>query len=131
MVARATLDVAFEILEENKGPLSFFNLWTKVAEAQGYDEGERHHHISRFYTNLSLDGRFVNLGDNTWDLRKNNTYDKVHIDINDVYSDVEMTDNDEEEEAELKEEIGAFDDTPAEDDYDEEETDDKGFREDL
>lgn len=78
-----------------------------------------------------MDGRFVNLGDNTWDLRKNNTYDKVHIDINDVYSDVEMTDNDEEEEAELKEEIGAFDDTPAEDDYDEEETDDKGFREDL
>ena len=36
-----------------------------------------------------MDGRFVNLGDNQWDLRTNQTYDKVHIDMNDVYSDIE------------------------------------------
>ena len=45
--------------------------------------------IAQFYTNLSLDGRFVTLGNNEWDLRKNQTYDKVHIDMNDVYSDIE------------------------------------------
>jgi DNA-directed RNA polymerase delta subunit len=34
-----------------------------------------------------LDGRFVFLGDNLWDLRSRQTFDKVHIDMKDAYSD--------------------------------------------
>ena len=43
---------------------------------------------------MSLSGTFVVLGENTWDLRVRHTYDKVHIDVNDVYSDVDERDTD-------------------------------------
>ena len=45
--------------------------------------------ISFFYTNLTLDGRFVNVGDNKWNLRERVTFDKVHIDMNEIYVDDE------------------------------------------
>src|SRR5690554_3589073 len=86
MERRSTLDIAFQIIEEANQPFPFYELWEKVVEVQQFSEKESAEVISRFYTNLTLDGRFVNLGDNTWDLRKNNTYDKVHIDINEVYT---------------------------------------------
>lgn len=35
MVARATLDVAFEILEENKGPLSFLTYGQRLLRLKG------------------------------------------------------------------------------------------------
>ena len=47
-----------------------------------------------------LDGRFVTLGENQWDLRSSHTFDKVHIDMKDVYSDVEAEEDDDEEELE-------------------------------
>jgi DNA-directed RNA polymerase subunit delta len=45
---------------------------------------------------LCVDGRFVTLGNNTWDLRTRHTFDKVHIDMNEIY-------NEEEDEALAKE----------------------------
>ena len=104
MIERATLDVAFDILKARKTPIIFFELWDEVAKLQNYTEDEKKRLISRFYTNMTLDGRFVNLGDNTWDLRENNTFDKVHIDMNDVYSDLETPIDDEEEKELLEEE---------------------------
>ncbi|NCA96188.1 MAG: DNA-directed RNA polymerase subunit delta [Methanomicrobia archaeon] len=104
MIERATLDVAFDILKAKKAPIIFFDLWEEVSKLQNYTEDEKKRLIYRFYTNLTLDGRFVNLGDNTWDLRKNNTFDKVHIDMNDVYSDLETPIDDEEEKELLEEE---------------------------
>ena len=45
--------------------------------------------MSKFYTHLLLDGRFVTLCENMWDLRDRQPYDKIHIDLNAVYADVE------------------------------------------
>ena len=58
-------------------------------------------------------GRFVTLGENTWDLRSRHTFDKVHIDMNDVYSDVDS------ESEEL-----IVDDDMSDDEYDEERNND-------
>ena len=44
-----------------------------------------------------MDGRFVTLGENKWDLRSRHTFDKTHIDMKDVYSEVEISDDDNEE----------------------------------
>ena len=77
---KSNLDVAYEIVK-NVESISFNDLWNQVAEVQNYTEEEKATKVGKFYTNLILDGRFVNLGDNVWDLRERNTFDKVHIDM--------------------------------------------------
>lgn len=83
------VDVAYSVLKEKGEIIKFSDLFNEVALRLELSEEMKSDYISNFYTCLSLDGRFVNLGDNEWDLRVNQTYDKVHIDMNDVYSDIE------------------------------------------
>ena len=106
---KSNLDVAYEIVK-NVESISFNDLWNQVAEVQNYTEEEKATKVGKFYTNLILDGRFVNLGDNVWDLRERNTFDKVHIDMSECYSE-EEEDLDPEDIAEEKEEEGIVDDT--------------------
>lgn len=100
------IESAFEFVSAKKDSVSFTEIWNHVVKEAGLNElseEELAARAAKFYTNLLLDGRFVNLGDNQWDLRVRQTFDKVHIDMQDVYSDVEETDVDEEEEAEEEE----------------------------
>ena len=107
---KSLLDHAFDFVSKSKEPVSFAQIWEYVKEQAGLDEETAARRVSSFYTNILLDGRFVTLGDNNWDLRSRQTFDKVHIDMKDVYSDVEENDDDEEEEIEEKEYNEAFDD---------------------
>ena len=84
---KSNLDVAFELVSKKKNPVVFSKLWEEVSQIQGLSEEEAKKRASKFYTALSLDGRFITLGDNTGDLRSRYTFDKVHIDINEVYYD--------------------------------------------
>ena len=59
-----------------------------------------------FYTNITLDGRFITVGENAWDLRSRHKFSDVHIDMNDIYADEEETE-------ELEEDV----DSTIEDDY--------------
>ena len=93
---KSNLDVAFELVSKKKNPVAFFKLWEEVSQIQGMSEEEAKQKAGKFYTSLSLDGRFITLGDNTWDLRSRYTFDKVHIDMNEVYSDIEEEETDEE-----------------------------------
>lgn len=81
------IDIAYEILDKRHAQISFYDLWKEVCKIVELDDDKAEELISYFYTDLSLDGRFITLGENTWDLRKNHPFDKVHIDMNDVYSD--------------------------------------------
>ena len=100
---KSLLDHAFDFVSKSKEPVTFAEIWEYVKKEAGLDEETANKRVSSFYTNILLDGRFVTLGDNTWDLRSRQTFDKVHIDMKDVYSDVEENDDDEEEEIEEKE----------------------------
>ncbi len=101
---KSLLDHAFDFVSKSKEPVSFKDIWAYVVEQAGLDEETAASKVSRFYTNLMLDGRFVTLGENQWDLRERQTFDKVHIDMKDVYSDVdediEEIDKEDEEEQE-------------------------------
>ena len=117
------VDVAYSYLKETNRKVKFNDLFNVISERIGFTEEEKENLISNFYTNLSLDGRFVTLGNNEWDLRSNQTYDKVHIDMNDIYTDMEEetkanTDFEEYD----KEEIEA---EGLDDDSDDEESDDQ------
>ena len=103
MSDKSLLDLAYDYVKESKGSVTFKSLWKAVSKAKGYDELTANEKVSQFYTTLLLDGRFVTLGENKWDLRSRHTFDKVHIDMKDVYNEVEASDGDEEEEEEEKE----------------------------
>ena len=101
---KSLLDLAYDYVSQSKEQVSFKDLWAYVVEKVGLDEETAARRVSAFYTNLMLDGRFVTLGENQWDLRSRHTFDKVHIDMKDVYSDVETDDDDDEEEDEEEKE---------------------------
>lgn len=88
------LESAFNVLTAEGKEMKFADLWGKVKEDLEISPEEEERRIGHFYTDLSMSGDFVVLGENVWDLRSRHTYDKVHIDVNDVYSDVEERDTD-------------------------------------
>ncbi len=83
------LDIAYQLIKEEGHIFTFKDLWEKVSEIKEFNEDEKNEKVSRFYTNLIIDPRFVSLGDNTWDLRENQTFDKIKLDMNSVYSELE------------------------------------------
>ncbi len=120
MVQKSNLDIAYELVLKKKAPVEFNKLWQEVSQIQGFSEEEANAKIGKFYTNLSLDGRFITLGENTWDLRERYVFEKVHIDMNDVYRDVE-----EEADEDLESEDGEEKDYDEDLDSDEETEDDE------
>ncbi|HKM02517.1 MAG TPA: DNA-directed RNA polymerase subunit delta [Bacilli bacterium] len=97
MSPRATLEVAYDILSNDQHPLPFYELWEKVCGSQDFSKDQCFNLLSRFYTNLTLDGRFVNLGDNIWELRVHLKSSELKLELNEVYSDVDEADEDIEE----------------------------------
>ena len=122
---KSLLEFAYEFVSESKEPVAFSEIWKYVVEKAGLDEETAKTRIASFYTNLMLDGRFVTLGENQWDLRSRQTFDKVHIDMRDVYSDVEAVDDDSEEEDEEKQYNEVFEEQKDSED-DEEESGEEG-----
>ena len=105
---KSFIEYAYDLVSASKEPVPFKTIWEYVKKAAELSEEVAAKKVGQFYTNMLLDGRFVNLGDNAWDLRERHTYDTVHIPMGDVYSDVESSDDDSEEEAEEKEYNEAF-----------------------
>ena len=100
MFKRSMVEVGYELLLKKQSPQKFSKLWSETSEILGLDASEVENYISDFYTNLTLDERFVLLEDNTWDLRERQSFDKVHIDMNDIYSEIEEEEKEMEEERE-------------------------------
>lgn len=105
------LDIAYELMLKKKKAADFYKLYEEVCEIKGYNVEEADDHQSLFYTNITLDGRFITVGENQWDLRSRHKFENVHIDMNDIYADEEvdvldedLESEDDEDEDELSEE---------------------------
>ena len=107
-MSKSLIEYAYELIAKSKGSVNFKEIWAYVKEQAGLTEEEAAKKAGQFFTNMMLDGRFVTLGENEWDLRERHTFDKVHIDMRDVYSDVQTSDDDLEEEEEEDEYNSAF-----------------------
>ncbi len=99
MTEKSLVNVAYQILSEdyNSGktePKKFLELCSEICDRLGMTEEEFMKVVSRFYTDLTLDGRFVIKENNTWFLREHELYKNVHIDMNKVYDFEEETDDD-------------------------------------
>lgn len=104
------IDVAYNLLQDCKDGMSFKDLWEKVKTEMGYDDKMASKKISQFYTTLSLDGRFVNLDNNFWNLKTHCKYDDVAVtdedlqdneevdeEVDEDYQEDEVADSEEEE----------------------------------
>lgn len=101
------VDVAYDLLKTKKKAVVFIKLWEELCQMMAFTKQQEEDNIAQFYSDLSLDDRFVNVGGNQWDLRERHTYKEVVVDTEDILideSDDDDNDNyDESEETETKE----------------------------
>ena len=133
-MSKSLLDYAYDYVSAQSQQSKFQDIWAYCVEQAGLSKEEANNKVSRFYTNLMLDGRFVTLGENEWDLRVRHKFEKVHIDMSEVYADVETYDEDSEEEEEeaeynsdFEEDKNKDDDLGSESEESEEEKEDNEF----
>lgn len=87
MSAQSMIDIAYRILNEKTEPVNFKELWKAVTLELGLDAAKAAKKISLFYSDLSLDGRFVALKDNYWELKKRMKFEDVYIDTSSIVID--------------------------------------------
>ncbi len=97
------VDVAYSVLKEMDDKISFSELYSKVAELIGLSDEEKANRISKFYTNLSLDGRFNALKNSEWNLKERCAYD-AKDDFNLFYDDMEKEEKANKEKEDVEEE---------------------------
>lgn len=120
MAIRSMTDVAFELMKKKRKPITFRKLWDEVSTTMGFTPQMAENKIAQFYSNLSLDSRFVVVEDNRWDLRMRRTYQEVHKDLSDILddSDEEFEDYEEIDEESLDEAGSESDEESIADDED-------------
>lgn len=87
--SKSNTDIAYEILSKKKRPMQFSRLWEEVSKTSGTPSDG----IAQFYSDLTLDSRFVSLKDNKWDLVERRKFAESHIDL----SQIELEDDEPEE----------------------------------
>lgn len=93
------LDIAFNLLTKKKKPTPFLKLWEETSQIEALTPSQQEDQIAQFYSDLCLDSRFVNMGENKWDLKSRHTFSETVIDTADFLVD----DSDETEEFESEE----------------------------
>lgn len=125
-MSKSLIEHAYEFVSKHKESVNFKEIWEYVKKEAGLSEEQANAKVGQFFTNMMLDGRFITLGENEWDLRERHVFDKVHIDMRDVYSDVQTSDDDiEEKDEEEKEYNKVFEDESTSDTEDESEEKDE------
>lgn len=99
---KSMIDVAFEVMTKKKKAIAFVKLWDEVTQALEMNEMQKEEAIAHFYSDLSLDTRFLHVGDNKWDLRNRHTFNETVIDTSSLIIDDEVEEADSTDETEVK-----------------------------
>ena len=91
-----TVDIAYDYLKQQNHSVAFKDLWKVVVDTLHFDENTATHKISRFYTDLTMDGRFAAGAHNEWDLKSHTHYEEISI--------PDEEDNDEDEDQDVEDE---------------------------
>ena len=129
MPMKSLVNAAYDVLTKkyaddgNKSvPIEFPDLLVAVGQELGYETEEELLAIaSRFYTDLTLDGRFVIKEGNTWVLREHELFENIHIDMNEVYDLDNYKDEDETDKVKSSDDDGDDEDEVVEKRNDDEE----------
>lgn len=64
---KSMVDVAYDLMSTKKKATVFLKLWEEVCQVMAFTKQQEEDNIAQFYSDLSLDDRFVNIGENKWD----------------------------------------------------------------
>jgi DNA-directed RNA polymerase subunit delta len=92
---KSMIETAYQILSANQDKMPFVALWTDVAKEMGYNESQFNDNIAQFYTDLSIDNRFLNFPGNVWDLKSRHTYSESVMDTDSIAIDEDSDDEEE------------------------------------
>lgn len=99
MQEKSLIECALEIVSKSKKPVAFKDLFEKVLKLRGeqLSDAQIKEKIGKFYTQLSIDGRFIQLENNTWDIRSRYAYNRDKEFEYDEDEDEDVLDAEEEE----------------------------------
>ncbi|WAA09639.1 DNA-directed RNA polymerase subunit delta [Fervidibacillus albus] len=75
------IEIAFEILDKKKQPLPFSQLVDEIVALTKMSAEEVKERAPQFYTDLNIDGRFMNVGGNTWGIKAWYPMDQIEDEI--------------------------------------------------
>lgn len=87
MSNKSMINVAYELMNKKRKPVTFLKLWEDVSTMMGFTEQQEEDNIAQFYNDISFDERFVCIGDNKWDLRSRHTFNESVVDTEDLMID--------------------------------------------
>lgn len=96
-----TTDIAYNYLDSLKKGASFKDIYKAVSKEMGYDDQIAKKKMSQFYTDLSIDGRFIMLKDNKWNLKTHCKYTQVSA----AQKEIDLDEDEEELEIDKPEDI--------------------------
>jgi len=119
---KSLVEHAYDVLSKHAKPMAFKNIFDQVAKAAklNLDDSAIKEKMSKLYTVLTVDGRFVSLPGGLWDLKERHSFDVSHKNIDDLFidDDSEESEDDEEEKKLLNEELGETVEDSNDSDYD-------------
>lgn len=119
------IEVVYSLLEDKKQATPFHDLVQEVAQMLGLSEEQVAAKIAQFYTDLNIDGRFINLGENRWGLRIWYPYEQIDEEILPKAKPKKKRKVEEEEDENLDDYV----DSDEDDDFSEEEEEDEDLDE--
>lgn len=123
------IDIAYQILLDEKEALHFKEVFQQIAEIKGFTEEQRKELIAQFYTDLNIDGRFITTGSNLWGLKRRYPADQIDERVSNPSKRRKKTKDDEEED---EDDLDIVDDEMDEliEDFADDEEDEELFEED-
>jgi len=120
------MELAYEILKENKKSMTFVDLFSAIAKIKDLSEEEKNSIISQIYADFVSSGKFIYVGDDEWDIKgrqaidlwdKDGAYYDEYPDYEEELSIYEEELEDDDEEVSVYEKD--YDESDVEDDDDE------------
>ncbi|PEX88639.1 DNA-directed RNA polymerase subunit delta [Bacillus cereus] len=137
------IEVVHSVLGDKKQATTFNELVKEIAQVLGLSQEQVNAKLAQFYTDLNIDGRFINLGENRWGLRSWYPYEQIDEEIlpqpkpkkkrkveEDGFDDYIEEDDDVEESADEDDDVEDLDKVLEEEDGDDDDLDDLDEEED-
>ncbi len=89
------LEKAYEYLEKKGCPQDFYEIWNHFTKGIKMTDNQKSEEMTKFYFNFINDRRFVTVGRNNWDIKRNQPFDEFQHNVSSVYDESDLFHDDE------------------------------------